>query len=48
MRIQHKSLTVGVSGGNVGGMDAATERTGRYSQRFPEKTPTVSDDLNCS
>jgi hypothetical protein len=34
---------VGVSGGNVGGMNAAVERTGMYSQRFPEETPTVSD-----
>jgi hypothetical protein len=26
-----------VSGGNVGGMDAAIEPTGTYSRRFPEE-----------
>jgi len=48
MKIQHEPPAVGVPGGNVGGMDAAVERTGMYSQRFPEEIPTVGDDLDCN
>jgi hypothetical protein len=40
-----KPLMSGVSGGNVGGRDAAVEPTGMYSRRFPEEIPAIRDDL---
>ncbi|NNJ97131.1 MAG: hypothetical protein HKP12_08220 [Gammaproteobacteria bacterium] len=32
-----------VSGGNVGGRDAAVEPTGTYSRRFPEEITRVGE-----
>jgi hypothetical protein len=36
-------LSAGVSGENVGGMDAAAERTWTYPQWFSEEIPADSD-----
>jgi hypothetical protein len=35
----------GVSGGNVGGREAAVEPTGMYSRRFPEEASDIRDHL---
>jgi hypothetical protein len=43
MRIKCKPLSGSVSGENVGGKDAAVERTWMYSQRFPEEISRDSD-----
>jgi len=39
-----QSPLLAVSGGNVGGRDAAVEPTGMYSRRFPEETANSGDD----
>jgi len=36
-----QSLMSGLSGGNVGGTDAAVEPTRMYLRRFPEEIPDV-------